>query len=529
MKSIISAALILSCLSVCLTAQQSLKKIKTVQFEIETDGKTYREMEGTVLAGNYYNHLKLFSSKGNLISKDVFTSTMTAAFIDSVAIMTKEIDNQTKWGIISKDGEVIIPFKYDKIDHIKFQHVCGKIKDDYYFLGLDGSQTKIKEKVYHAIFVAPKTAACQTKQNGLYGLKDYKGNEIKVDEKFELYSFNEPWIKDVFPIQLKSFEHNLMTNDGKILLSKNYDVINLFGDYFHVDDFDNYKESIYDLDGAPVSVEKYKHISPFDDGMNSSTTHLSIFERKVNGKTKKGVINKNFEEVVPPKYEELQFGYKDENLIFATESNGFKTKKGIVDYKGNIILEPNYQTILFLSQNDVMLYDGEFYQWMNLDTKKVVDKKFHPQSHCFTVKEKDVKNLKVMGGHLTRSQGCSVVNNIGDVILDDDLHNSINYYPSKGYLRCRQVENGEYYIFDDNGNQVFGGDISQLGNIEFVSDDKKIIYSDFLYFQKDKKFGVVKFDGQVIIEPTYLHAPKVVGGKYLWFISGKKADIFELK
>lgn len=69
--------------------------------------------------------------------------------------------------------------------------------------------------------------------------------------------------------------------------------------------------------------------------------------------SKKGVINKDYEELVPPKYEVI-YGFRRDGLIEVD----LKGKKGLFDTMGNQIIQPKYDVIFdneYSIQDDIII------------------------------------------------------------------------------------------------------------------------------------------------------------------------------
>lgn len=332
-------------------------------------------------------------------------------------------------------------------------------------------------------------------ENGKYGLIDFEGKEIA-----------EPIYDNIYALQ--GIEKSLvLEKDGKkgVINSKTKEIVvpveyqevqsasDLLEDGYVVKNQDG-KYGLIGLDKSKILEEKYTEIKK----ISKNNFYAVVEEEKLEIINKKGevVLDKGFDQVVDMQTERflvvkdgkygvistegikvIGFDYEDMKYAF---SNYYIAKKdgkyGIIDITENVVLDFNYEKISYIESAD-------FIQCENADfTTDIFDR------NIVKVLEKViVSDLNVENGYIRVRQG-----------------NEYKYYNFKFEEKTNKEalatntlflvkENGKYGYENKNGDRI----------VDCIYDDAKE-QNKFGYcaVNKDGKWGALKSDGTVVVEPT---------------------------
>ena len=330
-------------------------------------------------------------------------------------IEKKEVGEKKKY----KTGDVVIPFKYDKVQDFSEGLAAVKLKGKWGCINNSGKE--VVPLKYNGIFnfheglamvilngkksyinksgkevVPPKYDNVWDFEEGLAGVKlkgkwgfiDKSGKEVvppKYDdvEKFKEglagVKLNGKWGyinksgKEVVPpkyVYMDSFHEGharvklngklgFIDKSGKEVVPPKYDYVDIFSEGLAVVELKG-KWGFIDKSCKEVVPPKYDIMGPFHEG-------LAVVELK----GKWGFIDKSGKEVVPPKYDTMYHSYEGLTIV---ELNG---KWGFVDKSGKEVVPPKYDTMYYSVEELVMVELNDMWGYINKSGKEVVPLKYH--------------------------------------------------------------------------------------------------------------------------------------------------------
>ena len=381
--------------------------------------------------------------------------------------------NGDNFGVIDRDGNIIIEAKYKKIEipnPEKDLFICYKdenntevinSKEDRLFSQYDQVEPiKIKNIASTLCF---EKSVLKYKEGDLYGLIDYNGKQITKNE----YSSIE----------------NLQSTEGKFLVSKNekYGVINMNGtklvdtkyDQIATDEYyseqTNFAEAGFIVSNTTNDGYRYGYI----DFKGKKILNLE-FNEIIRIKEKKEVyliaskngqygLYKAGKEIIKPEYQSIIY---TENGALIIEKNG---QFGIANKKGEIKVEPKYSEI---EQNGIYLY-------------------------AQSSRENDVYDSEGNKKDISFSKSVFEIEN-ENYRITTLINNDVTYYGIENSQSATLVENSYNYI-----EYAFG---------EY-----------FIVENKDEKYGVINANGREILEIKYDLIQKI-RNKNILQISSRKND-----
>ena len=382
----------------------------------------------------------------------------TLEYVSNVEYMVFE--NNNKYGVINKNGEIIIDSIYDEIDipnPSKSVFIC---KYDY---NIDKQEYNIKvlnennEPILYQYFLVEaieldwdsseipfEKSALKFKQKGKYGLIDFDGNIIakaKYDE-IESLDFQEGLL-----VVKKKGKYGVININGDYILKEKYDIIKSNENYQAVNQIENvgfivgnltsngYKYGYVNYKNQKILNIEYDQIEIINDIDENNTYFIAFKDGKAGFYNNKYNILKNvYDDII----------YNEYNNCLIIEKDG---KQGIFKINGEMLLAIEYDNI-FMSgryinarkENDVEVYD------------------------------------------YTNMSKISINNVIG---LNETLEND------KYVIAISRDE--KYKIIDVKNNKLKNEEYDYL---EYVGNDDFIAY-------KEGKFGIVNVSGKVIVEFKY--------------------------
>ncbi len=421
-------------------------------------------------------------------------------------------NTNNKWGVINSKGEVVIDASYDEMIVVP-----DKTKDIFiYNYDVDYENETYKTKVINSkgeeLFtnysnVEPldnytstediwyDTNSLRFNQDGKYGLIDYSGNQILPPEYDDIYTLKGLERSIILEKDGKYGLYNDMTKD--LILDVQYSEIKALGDIYDDGYIVKNSENKYGLilpDKNTVLNFNYDNITDVHDGTqylvenddkkfvvdntesvilelddNEDIIEINEDEYVLLKDNKFNIINSEKKELLDKTYDYLEHAYGD--YYIAGEDN----KYGIIDSSGNVVVDLKYVNVTYRA-------DAAFFECENEDyTTDIYD------NTC---------EYKVTG-------------TISEVNIDNS------------YIRIRVGDDYKYYnlLFEEKSNK----DVLSNNTLFLVKENGKYgyenkegervvdcIYDDaqeqnaygFCAVQKDGKWGALKSDGAIVLEPT---------------------------
>ncbi|MDR7129536.1 hypothetical protein J2X69_001881 [Algoriphagus sp. 4150] len=274
-----------------------------------------------------------------------------------------------KWGIVSFDNKVLVPFEYD-------HHHWGMRSDEWVqsfqknggrlIVNIPTKKEYVEDEYGH--FELLNNGALSLKKNGKYGLVNANGEEILPFEyddignsgtrkgSFGMYGSTEyygSWITVV-----KNGKGGLLDISGYWVLPLQFDVrpyytFQIHGNYIIASE--NQKFNVYDEEGNKLFIESYDAIDPSYEYDQEGNELLFFVTKKGD---LHGFYNTKSKVMVPPAFHDLYFidksNYiKDNKLIH----NGLieaqlDDKKGLYDFDGKEVLPVQYTAWRFFDSEN---------------------------------------------------------------------------------------------------------------------------------------------------------------------------------
>jgi len=334
---------------------------KTLEYEYEDDGYTYTEIEGKY---------GLINKKGELLLETIYD------YIGDFKNGFAKIELERKQGFIDLNGEISIPIIYDKVEDFSEGYAVVAnymLRNSYHNFGYTQKQTdslkkevevlqsKIEPTDFNTLLNHPtyreyqRAKMQEPSEELLHGYIDTQGN-LKIDFQFDQaeefknglaqirfgeQSFITMIRTDEKGNKLPSYREkvgmgdNLINKEGKLILEKNYEIINRYNDSIFV---------LYDFKGAGAMKEsqitliknQYQNLSYLGNG---------YFLAQLNNSKIRIVIDKNNKELFEWESKRIDYSGFDLFVVAIKSEKKTRSKKGIVNIKGKWILEPKYDYI----------------------------------------------------------------------------------------------------------------------------------------------------------------------------------------
>ncbi|MDQ1165143.1 WG repeat-containing protein [Flavobacterium sp. SORGH_AS_0622] len=428
---------------------------------------------------------------------------------------------QQKWGIIDREGKEIIPVKYDKVASCIDGLIKVKLHKKYGIINREGEEiVPIKYdsiRIYKDVIVVG--------DNNKYGVFDLNGVKIsrivydqiqsigRISDSLSLY---EVRLKDKFGLvndkfgkitDIKYDEIFNMSGIIKIKVNDKYGFLNLKGE--EITDI-KYKEignrvNIGKISITPAMLDnKWSFFN--DEGKEAFTVQYDAYEdlgifsdsykmMKVSNDVKWGCVNENLIEVIPPKYDEVDFHQLKEgiNIIKVRLNN----KWGVLDTMGNELVAAECDEVK-------VKYDGFIYfkingKWgANSETGKEI----------LTAKYQEIKALGYNDLFTVKINDKWGVSKGTDRIVIPALYDEELFYSDS---TIRGIVNGETILFNKKGKLI--SKTQKEGNndllvhyckVNYPSESKEkreVFTSDFIKVKKNDNWIFVDNYGQEMIIP----------------------------
>lgn len=367
---------------------------------------------------------------------------------------------QEKFGVIDRNGNTVIEPKYTMV---KIPNPLEKV-----FICYEGEEIKILNEKSEELFtkyesVEPvklnstasdlvyEKTVLKYKENGKYGLIDFKGEKVT---------------KAIYE-ELTSFEYR----EGEILVKKDgkYGVINIRGyelvpckydkvtDDKYIDSENNYKTSGYivsvkedngykygymNYKGKLLLKTKYNQITRVVEAGDKDNVYLIVSE---NGKY--GVL-KNKKKIIENNYQAIE--YNDETQTFTINKG---SKYGVANLDGDIIIDV---------KNEKIIAKGIYLYTVNGDSQVAYNKdgtKANINANTTVLETESEKFFITITSNNGRDLYGVIDNNNNQIIPENYLY--IEYAFSNYFITCTQ--NGKLGVIDNKNNIIidFNYDIVQ--------------------------------------------------------------------
>ena len=368
--------------------------------------------------------------------------------------------DSNKYGVINKNGEVIIKAQYDEIDIPNPSKAVFICKYDY---NTDTQEYNIKvlndknEPILYQYYIVDsiklnwdnsevpfEKSVLKFKQKGKYGLIDFNG-KVKIKAKFD---------------EIESLDYQ----EGLILVKKNgkYGVVNINGDYI-------LKEK-YDIIKANKNFQAENQLEKLGFIVGNLTSEGYKY----------GYVNYKNQKILNTEYDQIEIinSIDEENTYFVAFKDG---KAGFYNNKYNI-LKNAYDDIIYNDYNKCLILEKDGKQGVfkingEMQLPIEFDKIFISGRYINARKDDEVEVYDY-----TTMNKININNIIG---LNETLDNN-------KYI-IAILTNEKYKIIDAVTNNLKNAEYDYL---EYIGNDRFIAC-------KDKKFGIIDANEKTILEFKY--------------------------
>ncbi len=383
--------------------------------------------------------------------------------------------DSSKYGIIDKNGKVLVDFKYDYI-----------FDDEYYNL-----------KNFYKVQLG-----------GQEGFINTQG-EVLVPIKFKQIS---GFMENLSAATIDGINWGYIDKTGKMVIPADYTEANTFKNGYAVVCKD-YKCGVIDKNGKIVVDIKYEHV-------NNEITR-GLFAVKSNGKY--GFVDTNGKTVIPFKYWSINaYNLFSEGLAAVATS---RDHWGFIDDKGKTVIPFKYSDVRFFKNGYASVKKGD--KWIKTDK---TGKEISLQDEMLPQMLKD--NLKLYDSYnfvddvyfVKNKNNTGVLDKTGKIIVPAKY--SFVYSPRYGLFQAESSSGEGYDFYDLNGNKVVSvkckfADIEDKDLIHISTKRMKPTSNLYVIYNIDE--GVIGTNGKMIIPNIYDRLEYYKNGVFIVTKDGKIA------
>lgn len=377
------------------------------------------------------------------------------------------------------------------------------------------------------IKVDPEKALMIVKNDELYGLVDFEGNEVVSLQHDDIYycgsyyvasSYFEFTIYDDLGEEIVSMDDANIVESYKEFCPRDYSPLNTEGLIPFESDLGLY--GYINFDGEKVIPAQYQTTMPFND--NGLAVVMDDY--------KTAVINQDGEIVIDfisgyvyqlilddliKVYDNGKYGFIDiegNNVIefiyddvnyFIGEYSTVKLdyKQGIIDKSGNIVVDIIYDAIWYNGETEhiIAIKDGKF-GYINIEGEII-----------YSFEYNYIRSLEEDGYLFAEKQGLmGLVDSSENIILDFEYISMFWIDDNHTYLSVKKDD--KYALYNKDGDLILGFDYEFIG----LMDEDAIIFSTYIdSLEEIKKYGFMDIDGNILLEATYDRIFTQTEGLYL--------------
>ena len=433
---------------------------------------------------------------------------------------TKEISSLTtyipvfengEWGVIDNKGNIVINLSYDEMvvvpDENKDIFICNYNIDyntETYDTKVINSKGEELLTNYNKITPLENTKGSKTwyeknvlkfEENGKYGLINLDGKKLVEPEYDNIYTLSG--IENSVIIEKDGKKGLFNTVSGEIIIEAKYVDISSVSDTYekgYIVKNDSNRCGIIGADKSVILTQQYDEIKNVTGNNNYVVVQNGVLE--VVDSSEKVVLNSGYDSI-----ESINF----DNFIIT--KNG---KYGIINKKGETIISPEYENMKFAMTDTYIAQKNGKYGIINKDNEVKIDFQYtdinYIETADFLQAEKDNYKTDIIDRNLNIALSNVIISelNLEDGYLRVRVNDEYKYYnfkleekSNKDVLTTNTLfliqENGKYGYENKNGNRI----------VDAIYDDAKEQNSfGYCAVNKDGKWGVLKSDGTVLVEPS---------------------------
>ncbi len=282
----------------------------------------------------------------------------------------------------------------------------------------------------------------------------------------------------------------------------------------------------------------------------------------LNEDNKYGVIDKNANKIIEPKYENVSIPNPSKAIFVCVEENGDthvfddKNKELFTEYEEITSIRLKNITGSLMYEKSVLRYqkDGK-YGLLDFEGNEIT-KPIYGQLEALGYKEGELIVEKDGKFGVINIKGIELVPAEYETVKIDSYYTEENKYKEAGYIVGIKTEQGyRYGYIDVEGNKVLENEFNELSRVDIKSDkdfyfigsksgrfgiyknNNQILNNEYQFIEynkdnnifiieKGKRYGVADIEGNIIIDTKYMQID--VNGKYLYAREDEeKATVFD--
>jgi len=427
--------------------------------------------EKTVLRYKLNEKYGLIDFTGKVITKPIYEEIKGLQNKESELLVKKD----NKYGVINAKGAKLINEEYYDIlaDGYYTEEnqyalsgyiVSNKTNDGYRYGYISSKLKKVLDVEYN--YIARVLETDNTKDIYLIATKNgqtgvIKNNKVIINLDYQGIEYESN--NKVFELQ-RNFKFGVADLNGKVIIPVEYTSIELQGVYLKVIKNEEEPPKYFSVDGTEITDAKYTS--------KIKTKHENYYI-VINEEGLYGVIDNNGKELIPLKYNYLEYVYED--IFIASD----ELLLGIINVRDETVIDFKYEVIQKIEDTNII--EAKIYSKNKLD-----------------LYNKELKNM------YSTTNNSYVYKN--ENYIKVSAQNETKYFNLDG----NELKVEEIYInnllFASNKNNKWGFVDKEQNVIVDYKYDRVTEFNNYGYagINLNGKWGIIDKNGNVLVEPTYV-------------------------
>lgn len=403
---------------------------------------------------------------GNKITKAIYDSIESLEYREGSLI----VEQSGKYGVINIKGKELIKAEFDEVqsdlyyteqnDYLKAGFIVkNKTQDGYRYGYINKDGKQVLQTEYNEInrvteINDDENVYLLVSKNGKYGI--LKNDKLLIASAYEEIEYNKT--NQLFIVQ-KNSKQGVISLEGKQILPVEYDYVLCEKNRITTTKGENVQ--IYNINGE-------KQSSQYDNIIETSNENYII---TIDDNENFGIVNKNVQELVPNKYQYLEYAY--DTYFIATE-NG---KVGVINIADETVIEFKYNIIQKIKDKNAIQAINSSTNTIEIYNNKIENQLSMKNAILYTYSN----YIKLLSDN-----DMQYFDNNGNIISNIELFKENKLYAYK--------ENDKWGFIDENNNVIVQAQYDLVTELNMYG---------FAGIKKDGKWGIINQEGKIIVEPTY--------------------------
>ena len=399
--------------------------------------------------------------------------------LDEKKDIAKVKDRKGNWGIVNKEGEVILPCKYQGIRPAIYD--CFLVREKWRWGVVNNKGKFIIKPEYREAKAYPE------------------GETIEVYKHYTKYEFDGSYYDEEGDYYYKGQD-----GDAEYTGYSDYHYNEYYNYYGYYDEEEGYTspEGIVYGKNKVFLDDEYDGVEYIEGEKFLASKGSSWYI--VNAKTKERKrIEGNYTRVYLEMDEDGEYYFK---LVNKTD----KTRGGLADKNGNVILEPIFDIATFVGANTIMVYEEETNKTIKYSGKKANGS----YNYTYDARKKVDENEEYLKERPKEDMSYPVI--ILDYTIGKETIKHKSYLDGENYID--EKNDNKYYlasegekkvVVNSKGEKVIDKKYDYLNPITIQKEDGNYVpakyFSFVIYDEKgsDDKSGIVDLEGKEILKENY--------------------------